>query len=74
MYRGGGYKVQHVGVFKVKQVRVYKVSLFLEFTALYFFQILDPIDHYSLNIFMKFQTKPWGHSGAYGVKFWKLRN
>ena len=27
-YRGGGYKVQHVGVYKVQQVRVYKVSLF----------------------------------------------
>ena len=31
MYRGGGYKVQHVGVYKVQQVRVYKVSLFFGF-------------------------------------------
>ena len=26
-YRGGGYKVQQMGVYKVQQVRVYKVSL-----------------------------------------------
>ena len=30
-YRGGGYKVQHLGVYKVQQVRVYKVSLFFAF-------------------------------------------
>ena len=29
--RGGGYKVQHVGVYKVQLVRVYKVSLFFGF-------------------------------------------
>ena len=31
LYRGGGYKVQQVGVYKVQQVRVYKVSLFFGF-------------------------------------------
>ena len=30
-YRGGGYKVQQVGVYKVHLVRVYKVSLFFGF-------------------------------------------